>query len=436
MIELKEFQLPIRARMRMSRFLCGYRFLLPFFIAVLGAVPARAQKWTPPTAEELAMTAQPGAPDADAVFLYYAEITDDDEETTSVYSRIKILKPSGDALARVVLRSWLPTSGYGTKIRSMEGRTIHPDGTVIPMKEKAEESIFNGPDGKTILKTYHLPQAEVGSILEYRYTLERHDHVLPPYWDVQKKYYVGRAHYEWLVTSRALHSVGKAPKAVSLIGITKRLPPGLEISRTATVDNTDRIKYELDATDIPALPEEELRPPLSSYAYRVQFYYLSANSMEEFWTEIGKRWSDAHNRFEEPGDAIKRAVAKIVEPTDTPEERLRKIYAAVMKLDNLDADQALGRPPAAMEIPVRAQTASDVLAAGRGSNDQINSVFAAMVRAAGMTAYIMRVSNRDEHIFEPGFLSMGQLDDDISIVELGGKEIFLDPGTGSARSAI
>lgn len=413
----------------MDRFLHGKQILFLFVISVLGVVQAQAQKWTAPTTEELSMTEQPGAPDADAVFLYHEEITDDNDRTFSFYNRIKILKPGGDVLARIVLQSSLPASGQDSKVGSFAGRTIHQDGTVVLMKEKPEEEIFPGASGKTVRRTYHLPQPEVGSILEYRYTFQLENHIVPPNWDVQRKYYARKVHYEWLLTNQQLHTTGKGQETIKTVGFTKRLPPGVDVTMTTTRDNTHRTEYELDATDIPAIPKEELMPPVSSFVYRVYFYYLTADSKEGFWKETGKHWSENHNRYEEPGDAIKQAVAKIIGPTDTPEEKLRKIYAEVMKLDNLNVDRALGRAQEYLQKPLAKETVNDVLAAGRGSNDQINSVFAAMVRAAGMTAYIMRVANRDEYIFDAGILSMSQLDDDITIVELNGKEVFLDPGT-------
>ncbi len=111
----------------MNRFPICNRLLFLFLMAICGAVPTQAQKWTAPTPEELSMTQQAGAPDADAVFLDHEEITDDDEQTFSVYNRVKILKPGGDSLARLVLSSSLPSSGFGSIVGSIVGRTIHPD---------------------------------------------------------------------------------------------------------------------------------------------------------------------------------------------------------------------------------------------------------------------------------------------------------------------
>jgi hypothetical protein len=413
----------------MNRFQPGTNLRFLFLLAAFGAVQTRAQKWTTPTPEELSMTEQSSAPDADAVFLYHEDITDDNDGTSRIYNRVKILRPGGDTLARIVLQSFLPTSGNGSKVSSFAGRTIHADGTVVLMTEKPEEEIFQRPNGKSVRSTYHLPQPEVGSILEYRYTIQLENHISPPTWDVQRKYYVRRAHYEWLLTNKPLHTTGKTSDTISTVGFTKRLPPGVDVIKGTAGDNTHGTKFELNATDIPAIPQEYLMPPASSFVYRVSFHYLTTDTTEEFWGESGKRWSEGHMRDEQPDDAVKRAVAKIVLPTDTPEEKARKIYAAIMKLDNLNVDRALGRPQEYLQKPIAAQTVNDVLAAGRGSNDQINSVFVAMVRAAGISAYVMRVANRDEFIFDPNLLTTSQLDDDITIVELGGKEVFLDPGT-------
>jgi hypothetical protein len=52
-----------------------------------------------------------------------------------------------------------------------------------------------------------------------------------------------------------------------------------------------------------------------------------------------------------------------------------------------------------------------------------------MARAAGMKAYVMAVTNRDNNIFLESYLNLGQLDDDLAIVSVDGKEQFFDPGS-------
>ena len=405
---------------------------------VVMAIPALSQKpkWTAPTSEELSMTEQSGAPGAAAVILYHEEVTDDNNGTVTFYNRIKVLKQEATDAARIKLRSVAPASGYGTEVDYFAGRTIHHDGTVVPMTEPPQEAILQPPGEKIFERTYELPQPEVGSILEYRYTIQLERHVQPPIWSLQREYYVRKAHFEWHFLQGPVQTIqsNEIAHPIDMISYVMRLPPGVELKRVKAEDGKSQMEFELDATDIPALPKEEAMPPSSSFAYRVCFYFVHDTATQEhwreqFWKEAGERWSQAQNRFDKPDYYVKRAVADLVDANDTPEQRLRKLYAAVMRLDNLSVDRDQGKLEAKQALPINAQDANDVLNARRGVNDQINSVFVSMARAAGFTAYVMRVSNRDLKVFDPDYLTTGQFDDDITVVELDGKEVFLDPGT-------
>jgi hypothetical protein len=429
--------------LRHTRFLC---LSIP---VIWGSITAHAQKWqwTPPTPDELSMTDQSGAPGAAAVVLYHEEVTDDNKGTYVFYNRIKILKQEATDAATIKLRSIAPASGYGADVVDFSGRTIHPDGTVFPITEPPQKETLQLPDRRVIEETYKLPQPEVGSILEYRYTIQLERHFEAPTWTLQRKYYVRRAHFEWHPLEVRIYEyegsdarprdamyLGNNTAPGDIISYAMRLPPGVELKRVKSEDGISQQAFELDANDIPALPQEESMPPASSFAYSVRFFFMHDTATQEhwrdrYWKEAGERWSNEQNHFDEPGSSLKRAVAGLIAPPDTPEEKLRKLYAAVMKLDNLSVDRDTGKLEAKQALPVTAQSADDVLDAGRGTNDQINSVFVSMVRAAGLTANVMRVSNRDESIFNPDYLTLGQFDDDITVVELDGKEVYLDPGT-------
>ena len=98
-----------------------------------------------------------------------------------------------------------------------------------------------------------------------------------------------------------------------------------------------------------------------------------------------------------------------------------------MKLDNTSftrehtgaEDKAAG---------IKTKTAEDIWNAKRGNNDELTILFVGLVRAAGLKAYVASVANRDVAFFIPAYLSMSQLDDDIAIVELDGKDEYFDPG--------
>jgi hypothetical protein len=52
----------------------------------------------------------------------------------------------------------------------------------------------------------------------------------------------------------------------------------------------------------------------------------------------------------------------------------------------------------------------------------------ALARAAGYKAYVMAVTDRDQNLFFANYLQTGQLDDELAVVSVGGKDVFLDPG--------
>ena len=71
---------------------------LPFAI-----VPTRsfAADWQQPTPEELKMTSEPAAPNADAIYLYREDVTDNKLHMESVYIRLKVLRDEGKKYADV-----------------------------------------------------------------------------------------------------------------------------------------------------------------------------------------------------------------------------------------------------------------------------------------------------------------------------------------------
>jgi hypothetical protein len=56
-------------------------------------------------------------------------------------------------------------------VRKIQARTIRPDGSVINFDGKIyEKTIVKAKGVKYLAKTFTLPEVQVGSIIEYRYT--------------------------------------------------------------------------------------------------------------------------------------------------------------------------------------------------------------------------------------------------------------------------
>ena len=406
---------------------------LPLLFAITSPALLLAQ-FQEPTDEELKMTADPKAPGAAAVYLNVEEVANDPIHFQSVYVRIKVLQEKGKELATVHLPYW-----HGNfKIDDIKARTIHADGTVIPLVGKPEDLLLsktlsgNGDQLQINSKVFTLPSVEVGSILEYRYQLRYDDsHVSSPTWEIQRPYFVHQARYAFTPfkaflpgsqNATSMYLTDAHGNAVNALIWYKVLPAGVDMKADAAG------VFHLDVTDIPAAPDEEFMPPIDSLLYQVKFYYKNARDTTDFWVSEAKRWSKEVDHFAEPSKTIKEAVAGIIAPGDSDLDKAKKLYYAVQALDNTDYSRKKSDSELKLLKLKVARHAEDTWAQKSGSSQDIALLYLAMLRAAGLNANDMKVVDRSERVFAMGLLDFDQLDDDIVVLNIAGKEIPLDPG--------
>src|SRR6266436_6053289 len=150
---------------------CRTLFRLSVFSALvsLSAAPTLAQQWIAPTPEELSMTSQPEVPGAPAVYLFREETTDDKMHMFSIYVRLKVLTERSKEHGNVELNYAKVRDGGGYNVEDIQGRTIHPDGTIIPFTGKPYDKLVEKTQGvKFMAKVFTMPDVEIGSIIEYR----------------------------------------------------------------------------------------------------------------------------------------------------------------------------------------------------------------------------------------------------------------------------
>jgi hypothetical protein len=326
----------------------------------------------------------------------------------------------------------------GYTVKDIEARTIHSDGTIIPFNGKVEEKVIAQREGfKSTAKVFSLPDVEVGSIIEYRYRLEYYDHeVIAPTWAVQSELFTRKAHYLWRPTTNLVSTRDEKGAQMALsIGWLPVLPKDAVFTHDTLIGTgihagqAGQSVIELKIQNVPPLPQEPEMPPADSIRYRVRFYFTPYLTSEDFWKREGKRWSSARNDFIGPGLLVKGAAEQIAGPSGSgnpDDQRLRKLYAAVMQLDNTTFHS--GPQTASAGPPGEPKTADDIWERKRGSDRQLTELFVAMARAVGFKAYLMAVTDRSRLEFVLNYLSLSQLEDYIAVVEVEGKEQFFDPG--------
>jgi hypothetical protein len=347
----------------------------------------------------------------------------------SFYARIKVLTEKGKELASVEL----PYARGNFKITDIKARTILPDGTIIPLEGKLEDLLAFKSSGTQISeRVFNLPSVEVGSILEYSYALTYDDsHFSSPTWEIQRPYFVHKARYTFtpfkafmpgIENSTSSILMDEHGNAINSLIWWPVLPPGVQVKADA------RGHYTVDVTDVPPTPDEEWMPPIQSVLYKVVFYYKSALSGSDFWASEAKRWSKEVDRFAEPSKPIHEAAAALVAPGDTDLDKAGKLYKAVQALDNTDFSRTRNQAELKLLGLHASKRAEDTWTQKSGSSEDIALLYLAMLRGAGLTAYAMKVVDRERGLFDQNYMYFGQLDSTIIILSIDGKDIYLDPG--------
>ena len=410
------------------------------------SLPAGAQKFQEPTREELQMTTDPKAPGAPAVFLNREEVTDNRSHYSSLYARIKVLTEQGKEWATVEVPY---VAGY-TAMPIIEGRTIHADGTVIPLTGKAEDLlVFKSYRNNVKAAVFNLPSVEVGSILEYKWTIPTtggkvtgvvseaeegfYSSALAnriPEWDVQQELFVHKAHFYYNPLSDLESNVlGNQVtffvdgERASYLLFTQRLPEGGKVSHGQKGD------FTLDIQDVPAIRHESDAPPESAARYRVRFYYTPYVNAQVYWDNESRRWAKELDQYAAQSGTIRDAASQITAGAATAEARARKLYDAVQALDNTDFTRAKGEAER-MQLHLKRELkkAEQVWSEKSGSGNDIAGLYLALARAAGLEANGMKVADRNRSIFDPNFLSLYQLDSLLVVLRIDGKDVYLDPG--------
>ena len=407
-------------------FLCG-RYGLLLLLAAAGP-QARAQFQAPDPAE-LRMTADPKAPGAAAVYLDLQQTADDNRHGRTFYARIKVLTEKGKELGTVEVEY-----GGNVKVTAIHARTIHSDGTIIPLEGKPDELLTAKlGDVKYERKVFTLPSVEVGSILEYSYDVDYPENSYSsPRWEIQQPYFVHKAHYAFTpyhgFLTGSLNNTGgsiynsRTGRTANRLIWTQILPPGMAVKTVGFGT------LALDVTDIPATPREEFMPPLSSVLYKVDFYYEGGETAQQFWDEEAKQWSKDVDHFAESGGGIRDAVAALVTPADTDLVKAKKLYDAVQALDNTDYSRKKTESEM-KELKIKeARRAEDTWKQKSGDSEEMAMLYLAMARTARLNAYAFKVVNRNRALFDNTYLSVEQFDDTLVDVVIGGQDNLIDPG--------
>lgn len=397
-----------------------------------------SMSWRTVTAEELAMTGEPRAPGAAAVYLYTETSRNNFVNGEMTYWQAKILAEEGRNLANIGIRH----APQDERIRRIDARVIQPDGSIVPFTgEFYDRPLQASGQSPTRLKAFTLPDVRVGSVIEVRYwrafiptsrsgtvfvagpdgsplELDRSNATptAPPRWILSQQ----------LFTRHAVYSLQLLDRQFASWSLPTILPAGMPQPR---VEANNLVK--LEARNMPAFVTEDYMPPAQDLVLSVDFSYDRGEAGDisdppKYWKTFGELHSQSIEEFLGNPRYVKRRLDRILARGDSTEQKYRKIYEHVRGMANLDI-------PGAMDEAARKkcsrvhQHAWDVAEARCGNTAELQLYFIALCRAADLPAVPVRLASRHDRIFSPETPDASRLNAWIVAVTIEGREILLSP---------
>jgi len=395
----------------------------------LSAAAQTASPWLPVTKEDLELKDNPDRPGEPAMILYQEIQTDSAQSVETHYTRIKIFTEKGRDYGDISI----PYVEKRKEVSDIQARTIGPDG-------QAED--FNGTIyDRLVVKTrrfrfnekyFTFANVQPGSILEYRYRLHiqeklpdvfKHpgNYMIPgayaypaAHWTIQHNLFVRNTHLVLQPYS------SRAPMIVRAI----RLPPaslsGLKPDGT----------WQIDIPNVPAFHEEEKSPPKEALLGRISLFYIVGNySNEDFWRDLASWESREFEKFIGKSRVVQEEANRLTAGSDSAEAKLRKLYDRVQQLRYVSFERSRTEKEQKNENLKPNKNAEEVLTRGYAFGNDANLLFAALARAAGFDAFIVRLASRDHGFFLPSLPDVGQLDAEAVGIRTESDTRYFDPAT-------
>jgi hypothetical protein len=385
----------------------------PFLLTISG------DEWQPIDPADLKMTSEPKAPGAPAIYLYRQVDRKDASKAATEYNyvRIKILTEEGRQYANIEIPYYRQDASVN--ISNIRARTIRPDGTVVNFDGKVYDKIIEKTKGTKIrAKAFSIPDVQVGSIVEYHFNYDFEDH------------YIFDSH--WVVSDQLFTRFAKfSLKPFSEWPVRWSWPAGLPAGTVPPKQEPDGI-VRMTAHDIPAFEVEDYMPPENELKFRVLFLYSQEGFEQDpakYWRKFGKKKYDQLESFVSKRKDLEGFVSGVVSPNDSQDAKLRKIYARVQQFRNLSYEPRKSAEEEKRDKQKKIENAVDVLKDGYGSGADLTWLFVGLARAAGFEASGGFVATRNDYFFQQNRMNSDELNSNVAIVKVDGKDLFLDPGS-------
>src|SRR5438270_4125350 len=400
------------------------------FSAAFSSLAAQSTPAPPPLShEELELKDNPLRPGEPAMILYREIQTDSAKSLETHFTRIKNFKEDGKKYADIEI----PFLEKEVQVQNIQGRTIKPDGQTIDFGGAVYDRIVAKTKRfKINVKSFTFPDVQPGTVIEYSYQLHRHssvpdvfkrpqDYVIPvalaypaAEWTIQRDLFVRRTHFVFRPFTR---------------GMTVEIR-SVHLPKMAEPRRGDDGSITMDVENVPAFQKEEHAPPEDFTKGRMELFYIAGFfTNDSYWRDLAKFEARETEKFVGKSKVIQQEVSRLISPNDSPEAKLRKIYNRVQQIRYVSYERSRTEKERKQEDLKSNKNAEEVLTRGYAFANEINLLFVALARAAGLEAFPVKITSRERNYFLKSLPDLRQLDAEVVEVLVDSKSIFLDPAT-------
>lgn len=402
-------------RHRLSRLLTAAAGLGALALAGLAA-PARALDSLPPlTDAERALTAVPDEPNAPAVVLIkrgeflmagYGQKSVSESSFLHIQVRLKILTEEGKSNGEVAIAH----SDY-QRLHGFHGRTILPDGRVLPVSSDARFVRKTSRSLKTFTTAVAFPAVQVGAIVEYEYEL----------W-FDSIFFLEPWYFAEEVPVRYSEITFKTPLTVAAQAWS-RGPARVKIQRQTDRTSNGYITRAW-AENVPSVPDDAYGPPYQDLAAQMLMVPTSFTT-EYVHTSLLESWPKTCEMIGRIYDTVKRKdgdapkTARALAPAGSPRQRAEAMYRFVR--DQIENDGYIG-------VTTNGErSVAKVLDEHKGDRAEKALLLQAMLAAVKIDAQLVWAADRDRGAIDPALPNPRWFDTVLVRVELDGQKVYLDP---------
>jgi hypothetical protein len=296
------------------RFRHYFGFLLA---AALLAVPASAD-WRAIDSADLKLKQSKIEPGANAEALF-REVRIANEQhgtgyaqnTVEEYIRLKIFSEGGKEFAKVQIPYFGREHVFG-----VQGRTIKPDGSVVPLsKDAIFDKVLERAGLQTKVISFALPAVEPGSIIEYRFIRNEGERT--------NRYRRLEVQSEYPVQELTFQVKPLSNQYISYPAM-RFLPFGCRPERGQTTrDGFDVIQVH----NVPAFHEDPFSPPRYTALSWILIYYEENSKVgkDQYWTALGKELDSEFRQHVKVNAEAKTLAAQVTAGANSEIEKLDKI---------------------------------------------------------------------------------------------------------------